>query len=185
MTFEADIAREYRARRERLWPSKRTLRPAPKVVAEAQLFTTRERRDRPIVWSEPKVYELKYDRAARWRPAMAAVTLECLRTAVERIMTDKPTVARIQREVATAFNFDHVMLLARCRRKAESRARLYAMALCRNLTDWSLGRIGHEFARDHSCVHNAMVNHGRLISSLTGVPMPPPIYDPTKRRPKK
>jgi len=72
-------------------------------------------------------------------------------------VVNKPvTLARIQEIVAEHFHLDVSELVSARRTKDLAWARQIAMYLCRDLTDWSLPKIGAEFGgRDHTTVLHA------------------------------
>lgn len=172
MTFETELASGYNAARERLWPSKRTLRPAPGL-----------RHPRAMkYWATPAVIEIVRFRGG-WRPRHEDERQigEMLREAVHRIRFRGISIATIQQEAAAMFDLEAAELLPQRRTKRYAIPRLLAMCLCRNLTPFGTAHIGREFKRDHASVYHAAEKYGEMVAAVTGVPMPRVLSDHFRR----
>jgi hypothetical protein len=168
MSYEAQLARDYRRVRERLWPTRRILRPE-KLPWRQPLVV--------LVWWRPVVTEIEYRRSRARITDEGKVIASAkarLRGAVEAIRQKGPSPAVIEHQISLSFGVPLSMLRKHTRSRLHCLARQLVMALCRNLTTLSLPQIGKRTERHHSCVVLAVRKYGELVSSITGVPMPPP-----------
>lgn len=103
------------------------------------------------------------------RPIDFALAKEALRDLFPDSRQDRPITADlIQNTVADYYSLDPVLLRERKRTRAVAFPRQIAMYLCRELTDYSLPKIGEEFGgRDHTTVLHACDKIGKEIAKDT------------------